>query len=99
MLPNKGNRYGAELTCEIVEPGRVEEKEATTPPVSDRRLVVALKSLDADSWADQRGVLPDADLINAMRADPFAIAGLFLAACSFVVLVVGAVVFSKGGSR
>ena len=42
---------------------------ATVPTVSARRLAVALKSLDADSWADQRGVLPDADLINAMLCD------------------------------
>lgn len=29
MLPNKGNRFGSELTCEIVEPGRVVEMEVS----------------------------------------------------------------------
>jgi hypothetical protein len=34
-----------------------------------------------------------------MSADPFAVAGLFLAACSFVALLVGVYLFSKGGKR
>ena len=64
-----GDDLVSALSIDRASLSRFIEKETTVSTVSARRLAVALKSLDADSWADQRGVLPDADLINAMLCD------------------------------
>lgn len=41
----------------------------SSPTVTAERLKIALKSLDADSWAKQRGKLPNADLVEMLLCD------------------------------